>query len=91
MDSRRYGNENYNGICGIAVLGIAVDEPDVRRSEEVKGEQTMKRLDVDEFNEIVGKALENCREKETITESFYQGAKIILDKINEMAEETDDE
>jgi len=51
----------------------------------------MKILDVDEFNNIVGQALENCREKELVSETFYQGAKTILDKINEMAEETDDE
>ena len=49
----------------------------------------MKILDVDEFNKIVGKSLEECREE--LTPSFYQGAKIILDKVNEMAEETDDE
>ena len=49
----------------------------------------MRILDVDEFNKIVGKSLENCREE--LTPSFYQGAKTILDKINEMAEETDDE
>ena len=49
----------------------------------------MRILDVDEFNKIVGESLENCREE--LTPSFYQGAKTILDKINEMAEETDDE
>ena len=49
----------------------------------------MKILDVDEFNKIVGKSLEECREE--LTSSFYQGAKIMLDKVNEMAEETDDE
>ena len=49
----------------------------------------MKILDVDEFNKIVGKSLEACREE--ISDSFYRGAKLILDKINEMTEETDDE
>lgn len=49
----------------------------------------MKILDVDEFNKIVGKSLEECREE--LTSSFYQGAKTILDKVNEMAEETDRE
>lgn len=47
----------------------------------------MKILDVDEFNKIVGTAVENCREE--LTESFYRGAKCILDKVNEMAEEAD--
>ena len=51
----------------------------------------MRILDVDEFNEIVGKALENCREEKLVSEAFYQGAKTILDKINEMAEETNNE
>ena len=51
----------------------------------------MKILDVDEFNKIVGQALENCREKELVSETFYQGAKYILNQVNEMAEETDDE
>ena len=49
----------------------------------------MKILDVDEFNKIVGKSLEECREE--ISETFYRGAKLMLDKVNEMAEETDDE
>jgi len=52
-------------------------------------ELDMKILDVDEFNKIVGKSLEKCREE--LTPSFYKGAKTILDKVNEMAEETDDE
>ena len=46
----------------------------------------MKILDVDEFNKIVGKALEECREE--ISDSFYRGAKLMIDKVNEMAEET---
>lgn len=50
-------------------------------------ELDMKILDVDEFNKIVGKSLEECREE--LTSSFYQGAKTILDKVNEMAEETE--
>ena len=45
----------------------------------------MKILDVDEFNKIVGKSLEECREE--ISDSFYQGAKLMIDKVNEMAEE----
>ena len=45
----------------------------------------MKILDVDEFNKIVGKSLENCREE--ISDSFYRGAKLMIDKVNEMAEE----
>ena len=49
----------------------------------------MKILDVDEFNKIVGKSLENCREE--ISDSFYRGAKPMIDKVNEMAEETDRE
>ena len=49
----------------------------------------MKILDVDEFNKIVGKALEECREE--ISDSFYRGAKLMLDKVNEMAEEDKDE
>ena len=52
-------------------------------------ELDMKILDVDEFNKIVGKSLENCREE--ISDSFYQGAKLMIDKVNEMAEETDRE
>ena len=52
-------------------------------------ELNMKILDVDEFNKIVGKSLEECREK--ISDSFYRGAKLMIDKVNEMAEETDDE
>ena len=52
-------------------------------------ELNMKILDVDEFNKIVGKSLEECREE--LTPSFYQGAKIMLDKVNEMAEEDKDE
>lgn len=52
-------------------------------------ELEMKILDVDEFNKIVGKSLEECREE--LTSSFYQGVKTILDKVNEMAEETDRE
>ena len=49
----------------------------------------MKILDVDEFNKIFGKALENCRDE--LSSSFYSGAKLVLDKVNEMAEEKDDE
>ena len=46
----------------------------------------MKILDVDEFNKIVGKSLEECREE--ISDSFYRGAKLMIDNVNEMAEET---
>ena len=49
----------------------------------------MKILDVDEFNKIVGKSLEECREE--MTPSFYRGAKLMVDKVDEMAEEKDDE
>ena len=49
----------------------------------------MKILDVDEFNKIVGKSLEDCRAE--ISDSFYRGAKLMIDKVNEMAEEIDDE
>ena len=49
----------------------------------------MKILDVDEFNKIVGKSLEECREE--ISDSFYRGAKLMIDKVNEMAEEDKDE
>ena len=49
-------------------------------------ELDMKILDVDEFNKIVGKALEECREE--ISDSFYRGAKLMIDNVNEMAEET---
>lgn len=51
-------------------------------------ELDMKILDVDEFNKIVGKSLEECREE--ISDSFYRGAKLMIDKVNEMAEEIDD-
>ena len=49
----------------------------------------MKILDVNEFNKIVGKSLEECREE--ISDSFYRGAKLMIDKANEMAEEIDDD
>ena len=52
-------------------------------------ELNMKILDVDEFNKIVGKSLEECREE--ISDSLYRRAKLMIDKVNEMAEETDDE
>ena len=52
-------------------------------------ELNMKILDVDEFNKIVGKSLEECREE--ISDSFYRGAKLMIDKVNEMAEEDKDE
>lgn len=47
-----------------------------------------KWVNVSEVNNIVGKALESC--KGELSPSFYRGARLMLDKINEMAEETAD-
>lgn len=45
-------------------------------------------VNVSEVNNILGKALESC--KDELSPSFYRGARLMLDKINEMAEETAD-
>ena len=47
-----------------------------------------KWVNVSEVNNIVGKALESC--KGELSPSFYRGARLMLDKINEMAEEIAD-
>ena len=47
-----------------------------------------KWVNVSEVNNTFGKALESC--KEELSPSFYRGARLVLDKINEMAEEVAD-
>ena len=47
-----------------------------------------KWVNVSEVNNIVGKALESC--KGELSPSFYRGARLMLDKINEMAVEIAD-
>ena len=47
-----------------------------------------KWANMSEVNNTLGKALESC--KDELNPSFYGGARLILDKINEMAEEIAD-
>ena len=47
-----------------------------------------KWANMSEVNNILGKALESC--KDELNPSFYGGARLMLDKINEMAEEVAD-
>ena len=47
-----------------------------------------KWVNISEVNNTLGKALESC--KDEVTPSFYGGARLMLDKINEMAEEIAD-
>ena len=47
-----------------------------------------KWVNMSEVNNTLGKALESC--KDELSPSFYSGARLMLDKINEMAEEIAD-
>ena len=47
-----------------------------------------KWVNISEVNNTLGKALELC--KDELHPSFYGGARLVLDKINEMAEEIAD-
>ena len=47
-----------------------------------------KWANMSEVNNTLGKALESC--KDELNPSFYAGARCVLDKINEMAEEVAD-
>ena len=47
-----------------------------------------KWANMSEVNNILGKALELCQDE--LNPSFYGGARLMLDKINEMAEEVAD-
>ena len=47
-----------------------------------------KWVNMSEVNNTLGKALESCRDE--LNPSFYGGARLMLDKINEMAEEIAD-
>ena len=47
-----------------------------------------KWVNMSEVNNTLGKALESC--KDELTPSFYSGARFMLDKINERAEEIAD-
>ena len=47
-----------------------------------------KWVNMSEVNNTLGKALESC--KDELSPSFYDGARFMLDKINEMAEKIAD-